>query len=293
MTGDAALAGKAAIVVGGGSGIGRVVAVELARRGAGVVVNSRTEAAVDAVVGRIGAGGGRAVGVAGSAAEESVAARLVDRCVADFGAVDVLVNCAGIAEPRHSSILDITTEDWRTLLDSHLTTVFNSCRAVAPLMVTRGAGSIVNTGSFAYLGDYGGTGYPAGKGAVASLTLSMAAELKEYGVRVNAVCPGARTRLSTGPDYEAKIAELRERGLLDEFTAQSSLDAPPPDYAASVYLYLADDRSEAVTGEIFIAAGGFVGRFARPAMEAIGFRDHARTPPWSVGEVDALMRDRQ
>ncbi|NKY49464.1 SDR family NAD(P)-dependent oxidoreductase [Nocardia vermiculata] len=289
MTGDEAAAGKAAIVVGGGSGVGRSIAVALARRGAGVVVNSRSESAVQEVVREIRAAGGRAVGVAGSAAEETVADRMVRRCIESFGAVDVLVNCAGIAEPTRSSILDISTADWRALLDSHLTTVFNTCRAVAPLMVARGAGSIVNTGSFAYLGDYGGTGYPAGKGAVASLTLAMAAELKEHGVRVNAVCPGARTRLSTGPDYEAKIAELRERGMLDEFTAQSSLDAPPPDHAASVYLYLADDLSSAVTGEIFVAAGGFVGRFVRPVLQPIGYRDHAQTPPWAVSELHPLI----
>jgi NAD(P)-dependent dehydrogenase (short-subunit alcohol dehydrogenase family) len=288
MTGDAAVAGKAAIVVGGGSGIGRAVAVELARQGAGVVVNSRSEAAVDAVVDEIRAAGGRALAVAGTAADETIADALVGRCVESFGAVDVLVNCAGIAEPAHSSILDISTADWRAQLDSHLTTVFNTCRAVAPLMVARGAGSIVNTGSFAYLGDYGGTGYPAGKGAVASLTLAMAAELKEHGIRVNAICPGARTRLSTGPEYEEKIAELRERGLLDEFTAQSSLDAPPPEYAASLYVYLASDLATA-TGQIFVAAGGFVGRFARPKLESIGYRDHADTPPWSVAELQPLL----
>jgi NAD(P)-dependent dehydrogenase (short-subunit alcohol dehydrogenase family) len=288
MTGDAAVAGKAAIVVGGGSGIGRAVAVGLARQGAGVVVNSRSEAAVAAVVDEIRAAGGRAVAVAGSAADETIADALVSRCVESFGAVDVLVNCAGIAEPAHSSILDISTADWRAQLDSHLTTVFNTCRAVVPLRVARGAGSIVNTGSFAYLGDYGGTGYPAGKGAVASLTLAMAAELKEHGIRVNAICPGARTRLSTGPEYEAKIAELRERGLLDEFTAQSSLDAPPPDYAAALYVYLASDLATA-TGEIFVAAGGFVGRFARPKLVSIGYRDHVETPPWSVAELQPLL----
>lgn len=291
MTGDAAVAGKAAIVVGGGSGIGRAVAVELARQGAGVVINSRSGPAVDAVVDEIRAAGGRAVAVAGSAADETIADTLVSRCGESFGAVDVLVNCAGIAEPAHSSILDISTADWRAQLDSHLTTVFNTCRAVAPLMVARGAGSIVNTGSFAYLGDYGGTGYPAGKGAVASLTLAMAAELKEHGIRVNAICPGARTRLSTGPDYEAKIAELRERGLLDEFTVASSLDAPPPEYAAALYVYLASDLATA-TGRIFIAAGGFVGRFARPKLESIGYRDHADTPPWSVAELQPLLGDK-
>ena len=79
-------------------------------------------------------------------------------------------------------------------------------------MVEQGGGSIINTSSFAYLGDYGGTGYPAGKGGVNGLTLAIAAELKEHGVRANVVCPGAKTRLSTGSEYEAHIAELNRRG---------------------------------------------------------------------------------
>ncbi len=87
----------------------------------------------------------------------------------------------------------------------------------------------MNTSSFAFLGDYGGTGYPAGKGGgVNSLTLALAAELKEHGVRANAVCPGARTRLSEGSDYEQHIAELNRRGgLLDDVSAQGALDAAP------------------------------------------------------------------
>jgi NAD(P)-dependent dehydrogenase (short-subunit alcohol dehydrogenase family) len=88
-------------------------------------------------------------------------------------------------------------------------------------MVHQGGGSIVNTSSFAFLGDSGGTGYPAGKGAVNSLTLAIAAELKEHGVRAN-VCPGARTRLSTGPDYVAHVTELNRRGLLDDVSLQGS-----------------------------------------------------------------------
>ncbi|MBB5918270.1 NAD(P)-dependent dehydrogenase (short-subunit alcohol dehydrogenase family) [Nocardia transvalensis] len=289
---EPSLGGRGAVVVGGGSGVGLAVAELLAAAGAGVVVNSRDAAAVRRATEAITEKGGRATGIAGSAAEEGIAERLVAACVETYGEIDILVNCAGIAEPPRSSILDVTAADWRALLDSHLTTVFATCRAAAPRMAARGSGSIVNTGSFAYLGDYGGTGYPAGKGAVTSLSLAMAAELRESGVRVNVVCPGAKTRLSTGPDYEAHIRDLHRRGLLDELTMRGSLDAPPPEYAAAVYLYLASDAARRVSGEIFVAAGGFVGRFAKPEMKPLGYRDHNQAGPWSPEELDAMIPDR-
>lgn len=289
MSVDQKLAGRGAVVVGGGSGVGLAVASALAAHGAGVVVNSRSATAVRRAAETIARSGGKALGIAGSAADEVVAERLVSTCESAYGGIDILVNCAGIAEPFGSSILTVTTAEWRELLDSHLTTVFNTCRAAVPLMAARGAGSIINTGSFAYLGDYGGTGYPAGKGAVASLTMAMAAELKESGVRVNAICPGAKTRLSSGPDYEAHIRQLHRRGLLDEMSMRGSLDAPPPEYAAALYLYLASDAARAVTGEIFIAAGGFVGRFERPVATPLGFRDHAHQQPWSVEELNHMI----
>lgn len=288
MSEEHTLAGRAAVVVGGASGVGLEVARALAAHGAGVVINSRNPDAVRRATESLAGEGGRVIGVAGSAADERVAAELVATCEATYGAVDVLVNCAGIAEPPGSSILNVTTAEWRELLDSHLTTVFNTCRLVAPRMAARGGGSIINTGSFAYLGDYGGTGYPAGKGAVASLGLALAAELRSSGVRVNTVCPGAKTRLSTGPEYEEHIRDLNRRGLLDEMTMRGSLDAPPAEYAAALYLYLASDAAREVTGEIFIAAGGFVGKFERPGMTVLGYRDHANEPPWSIDELRKL-----
>lgn len=280
---------RAAVVIGGTRGIGFEVAAKLAQAGAGVVVNGRDNAAVDEAVAKLTTAGHRAVGVTGSAAEDIVAERAVRTCVDRFGAVDVLVNCAGIAEPEGSSILNVSTEQWRSLLDAHLTTVFATCRAAAPLMVAQGGGSIVNTGSFAYLGDYGGTGYAAGKGAVTSLTLAVAAELKEHGVRANVVCPGARTRLSSGPGYAAKIRELHRRGLLDELSMRGALDAPPAEYAAQLYLFLAGPRAREVTGQIFIAAGNFVGRFDRPTPSILGYRDHADAPPWGLDDLERMI----
>ena len=180
-------------------------------------------------------------------------------------------------------------QQFRDLLDAHLVTTFETCRAAAPKMVAQGGGAIINTSSFAFLGDYGGTGYPAGKGGVNGLTMAIAAELKEHGVRANVVCPGAKTRLSTGPEYEAHIAGLNRRGLLDDVSAQAALDAPPPEYAAPIYAYLASDQAKDVTGRIFIAAGGFVGEFARQTPGIIGYRDHQDSPPWSIDELHAMI----
>ena len=280
------LHGRGAVVVGGTRGIGLAVAQLLAEQGAGVVLNGRDpETAKQAADGIP-----RAVAHAGSPADPDVADALIDRCVEEFGRIDILINCAGTPGLAGESILKVTSAVFRDLIDAHLMTTFETCRAAAPKMVEQGGGSIINTSSFAYLGDYGGTGYPAGKGGVNGLTMAIAAELKEYGVRANVVCPGAKTRLSTGGEYEAHIAELNRRGLLDDVSTQAALDAPPAEYAAPTYAYLAGDLARDVTGQIFIAAGGFVGRFDRQTPAIIGFRDHTDSPPWTVGELGDLIR---
>lgn len=278
--------GRGAVVVGGSRGVGLAVAELLAAHGAGVVVNGRDPEAVAQAAQRIP----NARGVAGSPADPDIADALIDTCVEEFGQIDILINCAGVAEPAGSSILTVSSSEFRELLDAHLITTFETCRAAAPRMVAQGSGAIVNTSSFAFLGDYGGTGYPAGKGGVNGLTLAIAAELKEHGVRANVVCPGARTRISTGPDYEAQIADLHRRGLLDETSMRGALDAPPPDYVAPTYAYLASDLASDVTGQIFISAGGFVGRFDRPTPTILAYRDHHDSPPWSVTEIHEHIR---
>lgn len=286
---DLALLGTGAVVVGGSRGIGAAVAALLARLGAGVVVNGRDDDAVAETVAAITAADGRAIGLAGPASEESVAEALVSLCENEFGRITALVNCAGTAEPHGSSILTVTPGQFRDLLDVHLGTVFATCRAAAPRMVAAGGGAIVNTSSFAFLGDYGGTGYPAGKGAVNGLTMAIAAELAEHGVRANVVCPGAKTRLSTGPEFQEQIASLRRRGMLDDLSARGALDAAPAEYVAPMYAYLVSNLSRKITGQMFIAAGGFVGRFNRPSPKVLGYRDHNDSPPWSLDEIDGML----
>jgi len=225
----------------------------------------------------------------GSPSEPEVADALIWRCLDEFGRVDILVNCAGTPALARESILNVTSELFRELIDAHLLTTFETCRAAAPKMVAQRGGAIVNTSSFAYFGDYGGTGYPAGKGGINALTMALAAELKEHGVRANVVCPGAKTRLSTGPEYEAHIVDLSRRGLLDEFSTKVALDAPPPEYVAPTYAYLVSDLAKDVTGQIFVAAGGFVGRIDRQTPSVLGYRDHEGARPWSVEEIAAMV----
>ncbi|MBE9373790.1 SDR family oxidoreductase [Saccharopolyspora sp. HNM0983] len=285
--------GQVAVVTGSSSGVGRAVAEHLAAEGAAVVINGRDADAAHRAAAELAAGGARVRAVPGSAADPAVAEELVAAAEQYFGPVDALVNCAGTAEPAGSSILDISTEQWHELLESHLTSAFVPCRAVVPGMVSRGRGAIVNTGSHASTGAFGGTGYPAGKGGVNALTRALAAELREFGIRVNAVCPGARTRLSTGSEYEQHIGDLQRRGMLDEPTAQEALHPAEPRYVAPLYGYLVSDLAAGVSGEIFAAAGGFLGRFPRPAPELLAWRDAAQHPPWTPDDVAHHMTARR
>jgi 3-oxoacyl-[acyl-carrier protein] reductase len=201
----------------------------------------------------------------------------------------VLVNCAGVAEPPGSSILDVSAEAWRELIDVHLTGTFNTCRHAAARMVARGGGAIVNTSSHAYQGHYGGTGYAAGKGGTNSLTLAIAAELRDRGVRANAVCPGARTRLNEGPEYERRIEDLHARRVLDGATRAASLSPPAPEHVGPLYLFLASPLSEGITGRIFSAAGGYVGLHEAASEGLLAYRN-ASEGPWPVAELAGKIR---
>jgi 3-oxoacyl-[acyl-carrier protein] reductase len=283
------LSGKRAVITGSSLGIGRAVALRLAREGARVVISGRNGDALDETLTAIRDTGGEAIAFAGSVADYGIAGQLVTSCVEHYGGIDVLINCAGIAEPHGTSILDIQEADWRKLIDVHLNGTFNTCRHAAPLMVRQGSGTIINTSSHAFLGIYGGTGYAAGKGGVNSLSYAMAMDLREHGIDVNAVCPGAKTRLSTGEEFEQKIETLHEKGILSEERKLSALNPASPDFVASLYAVLASDRARGVTGQTFWGSGGYIGRFLEPGQEVLTTMDHTSQPPWEIEQLaDAL-----
>lgn len=290
------LAGLSAIVTGSSHGIGREVALALAAAGARVVVNGSPDregrsVAAETVAGEIAVRGGTAVACAASVADFAAAGALVDRCVAEFGTVDVLVNCAGVPEPDGASIFDLSERDFRAVLEVHLGGTFHCCRHAAPRMAAQRAGAIINTSSHSFLGAYAGVAYPAAKGGVNSLTFALATELREHGVRVNAVCPGAKTRLSTGPAYERKIRDLHARGILSDALRDVSLEPPEPRFAAPIYAFLASDRARGITGRVFSASGGYVGVFGQGSEKLLAYRDHRGSAPFEVAEIAAAVAE--
>ena len=235
----ASLEGKNALVTGGSRGIGRAIAVELARAGAAVVVGYRS--GKDEAEGVAGECGGRALQADVSNAEEAA------RLVGELGDLDILVNNAGVT--RDGLLARMPDEDWRDVIETNLSSVFYTCRAAARPMMKRRAGAIVNVSSVVGLhGNPGQTNYAASKAGIIGFTKSLARELGSRGVRANVVAPGyVNTRLTDVLPEEAQQAMLSNTplGRLGE----------PEDIAGAVR-FLCSDEAAFITGEVLLVDGG-------------------------------------
>jgi 3-oxoacyl-[acyl-carrier protein] reductase len=290
------LQGENAVVTGSSRGIGRAIAVALAAEGARVVINGSGTGpqgpgadtkSLDDAVNEIEAKGGTAIASCGSVADFTYAGRLVMTCVDSFGRIDILVNCAGVADA--GTILDVPLEAWHRAIDVHLNGTFNCCRHAAPLMVQQKSGRIVNTGSHAFLGMYGGNAYPAAKGGIISLTKAMAVDLKGSGVTCNAFCPGAKTRLSTGADYQERIRTLHAKGCLTKEYMEIALNPPDASLLAPLVVYLASNESAHINGRVFSVFGGYIGLFPEPAEVMLGYKDPDTQGLWTIDEIAKCM----
>jgi 3-oxoacyl-[acyl-carrier protein] reductase len=237
--GFCSLEGKRALVTGASKGIGRAIARELAAAGAAVVVGYHSGAEQAATL--AAEIGGRAVQADVSRPEE--AARLVE----EAGDLDILVNNAGLT--RDGVLARMSDDDWRTVLETNLSSVFYTCRAVCRPMMRRRAGSIVNVASIVGLrGNWGQTNYAASKAGIVGFTKSLARELGSRGVRANVVAPGyVRTRLTEVLPEEATAAMLGNTplGRLGE----------PEDVAGAVR-FLCSDEASFITGAVLLVDGG-------------------------------------
>lgn len=235
----ASLAGKTALVTGASRGIGRAIATELAAGGATVVIGYRSgKDEAESLAVELG---GRAVQADVSSAED--AARLVE----EAGDLDILVNNAGLT--RDGLLARMSDDDWRTVIDTNLSSVFYTCRAVCRPMMKKRAGAIVNVSSIVGVhGNWGQTNYAASKAGIIGFTKSLAKELGSRNVRANVVAPGyVKTQLTDVLPEEATAAMLTNTplGRLGE----------PEDIAGAVR-FLCSDAASFITGEVLLVDGG-------------------------------------
>jgi len=248
----AALEGAVAIVTGGGGGIGRATAERFAAEGARVAINDVDAAAARETVESIG--GDRAAFVAGDVTSAEETEAMVQRVVADWGRLDVLVNNAGITRDglavriKDGEVKRMSESAWDQVLDVNLKGTFLCCQAAAVQMIEQGGGRIVNTSSVAAFGNVGQANYAASKAGVIGLTRTLAKELARYGIRVNCIAPGAVATPMT-----AAIPDKIKERLIEEIPFRRMAD---PAEIAAVHLFFASEASSYVTGQCLVVDAG-------------------------------------
>lgn len=245
------LTSRTAVVIGGTSGIGLTLAKGLAAAGANVVPSGRRRELVESLAADIKKTGRGSLALACDVRDRSSLQALLDAACAEFGKVDILVNCAGISQ--RTPILEMTESAWNAIVETNLQGTLRACQVFGRHMIGRGYGRIINIGSLtSFVAMYEVAAYAASKAAVASLTKSLAIEWMRYGVCVNAVVPGVfRT------DLNAKLLDGTPRGqeLLLRTPAKRFGELEELVGAA---VFLASEAASFVTGHLLVVDGGFL-----------------------------------
>jgi NAD(P)-dependent dehydrogenase (short-subunit alcohol dehydrogenase family) len=247
------LDGKTAIITGGAGGIGRATALLFAREGAAVSIVDLNEQAGNKVAREICAGGGRAIFERADVTRADECRRVVERCVAEFGGVNVLFNNAGII--RRASVVEISEEDWDRVMAVNVKSVFLMSREVIPRMAQAGGGAIIHMASgWGLAGGARAAAYCASKGALVLLTKAMAIDHGRQKIRVNCICPG-------DTDTAMLRAEARQLGEAEDRFLADAAKRPlgrvgTAEEIAQAALYLASDASSFVTGAALVVDGG-------------------------------------
>ena len=241
------LDGKTAVVTGAAQGIGRAIVETFAREGAAIVIGDVNLDAAEQTAAELVATGAQALAVRCDVTSEPEVQAMVDRCVADLGRLDIIVNNAGVT--RDATLRRMTLEDFRTVIDVHLQGAWLGTRAAAAVMREQQSGSIVNMSSISgKVGNIGQTNYSTAKAGLIGLTKASAKELAHVGVRVNAIQPGLiRTAMT-----EAMRADIWEQKLAEIPMARAGEVSEVADAA----LFLASNLSAYITGTVLEVTGG-------------------------------------
>jgi NAD(P)-dependent dehydrogenase (short-subunit alcohol dehydrogenase family) len=245
------LTGRTAVVVGGTSGIGRVLALGLADAGADVIATARRQNLVDEVAAEIERRGRRTLKVASDVGDESSLASMRDAVLRAFGRVDVVVSCAGTT--RRAPTLEMETAEWQRIVDVNLMGTLRAYKAFAPGMIAQGKGRLIGIGSLSsFVGLQEVSAYTASKSAVAGLTRALAVEWARHGVTVNAIAPGVfetdlNRELLKGPRGQEFLMRtpMKRFGRVEELVGAA--------------VYLASDAATFVTGQLLAVDGGLLG----------------------------------
>jgi len=248
---------RIALVTGGGTNIGKGIALELAKEGADVAVASRNLAKLEEVVGEIKAMGRHSLAVATDVRVKEQVQSMVKQVLDEFGRIDILVNNSGVT--RRALIVDMSQEDWDDVIATNLTGVFYCIQAVARRMMERKYGKIINISSISGKGGIGPTlaNYCAAKAGVVQLTKVAARELGPYGINVNAIAPGAVESTiylarRTPQEVEEWLAESRRVALMGRIGT--------PEDIGKLAAFLASDDSSFICGETIVIDGGRIDR---------------------------------
>lgn len=244
---------RTALITGGSRGIGKAIALRLARDGAHVVVVGRTQTTVESTIDELVQEGLSVSGIAGDVTRESDIRRIVETVLAERGSIDILCNNAATADS--APFLDLTRHQWQSVINSNLTSPFLMAQAVARQMVPNGGGVIINISSISAHGADGMPNYSAGKAGLHSLTRDIATELATSGIRCVTVTPGwVETELLTNSVSADMLATLRH-----DFRRVPQKRILCVDEIAGVVAFVASDDASGITGSEIIVDGGTLG----------------------------------
>jgi NAD(P)-dependent dehydrogenase (short-subunit alcohol dehydrogenase family) len=281
MTDQGMLEGKVVLVTGAGGGIGREIALAMARAGASVVVNdvgaslSGDALAVNpgqAVVNEIAAFGGRAVANGDSVAEADSAQRIVDAAVDTFGRIDCVINNAGILRDRIFHKMSV--EDWDSVVKVHLYGAYFTSKAAALHFKEQGCGSLVHmTSASGLVGNMGQANYSAAKLGITALSKSIALDMQKFNVRSNCICPFAWSRMTSSiptatPEEMARVERLKQM---------------TPDKIAPLAVYLASDAAQDVNAQVFAVRNNEILLMSQPRP----LRSVHRSEGWTAESIAA------